>query len=70
MISTILTGDFWNCKFWVVVNPHPIHAVRLLQDLLYSTMSGHLQFVFNSLPLPWTEGPEMMQFILGYVINV
>jgi len=27
-------------------------------------------FFFSSHPLPWTEGPEMMQFIPGSVINM
>jgi len=30
VISTILTGDFWNCNFWVVVNFFPTHSTLLL----------------------------------------
>jgi len=44
VIRNILTGDFYNCNFWVVVNFYPPthYVVALLQDRPLNTMTGHL----------------------------
>ena len=71
VMGTILTWGFWNWHFWVVENVCPTHYKLSLCYKIVCVKNDWSHLTFSkSMPLPSTDGPEMMQPIFVSVTNV